>query len=509
MEEEIFDEEFNEDSFSYTEDSYIDEGSYPEEVDVQVEEKIISLEEDEIEVDKLKINVRELKQITPAQCFIDNKAMVTVFFQRVHDEDGKKSIISTPYLITSNREKINLNSNDLLKLGYYSDRNPNYENRWERESAEEFLGGKKNEHPLSSIIEMIKDCYSSNIYLADSRWKNVLSCWVIGTYFHRAFNTFPYIHLNGNMSAGKSKTLTLTMLLSFNGEMSVTSTPSYLTRSINDNNASCGIDEAEALGSKDENQVLLAIFNSGYKKGTSIGKSESSSKNSWTVKRFDPYSPKIFSGIKRLAPTLISRSIPITMIKTDNKEIINSEVNTESEVYQRIRNYLYFSMMEDFEPIIQIYKELEDDGIVGREFELWRPLLSIAKYIDNGMYVEMREFAIEIQEQKKEIMEEDTSALKLLESLLILTTEVNPKTDPFYTAQEIQDFLTDTRNVNSDSFSWMGQTKTHSRWIGDELRKAGVIKGSAIQKKVGGTNNRYFYLDEKIIEEKVKIHKHS
>ena len=262
--------------------------------------------------------------------------------------------------------------------------------------------------------------YSANTDFGNERWKDVMSCWIIGTYFHRMFSAYPYVHLNGNRESGKTKTMQLSMLLSFNGEMSVNSSSAYLIRVINDNNASCGIDESEKLGNTDDNQTLVAMYNAGYKKGVTVGKAEQTDKKNWAPKKFDPYSPKIFSGIKRLDPTLASRVIPITMLRSANKQIKNREINIEDPVFQEIRDELYLIMMSLFEKIKNVYQSIEENSLSGREWELWKPLLSMAKVISEELYTSLKYFALEIQEQKKESIEEDAPALKLLESLLAL-----------------------------------------------------------------------------------------
>ena len=488
--------------------------SYMRQMKTNEGEEFFEEDEEEMAAESEKIDAGSLKEITPAQCFIDNKAMTTIFLPRIYNDGTQKHLVKTAYLITSDKEKIKLESGELMRFGYHSLRIPNHENRWSVKSVKEFLQGKSETATMASILETIEGCYSAHTDFGDKRWNQVISLWVIGTYFHRAFSAYPYIHLNGNMASGKSKTMLLSMLLAFNGEMSVNSTASYLTRTINDNNSSCGMDESEKFGNKDDNHIILAVVNAGYKKGTYIGKSEPSVKNGWSVKRFDAYSPKMFSGIKRLASTLASRSIPITMVKTGNKEIKNSEVDIEHVGFQEIRDSLYLTMMENHESIICTYKELEDSDIVGREFELWRPLLAIAKSINDALYVEIKKFALEIQEQKKEMIEEDGSSLKFLESIFLMTTEAQ-KEDGFFTIKEIQDFLSgsiineheESINPNAEAFNWMRSGKSYGRWIGDELRKTGVINGVAVQKKVAGENRRGFYLNEKVIEAKLKIFK--
>ena len=392
-----------------------------------------------------------------------------------------------------------------MEYGYYSDRYPNYDDRWSLGSVMKFLSseeaivlGKEN------IFLDIKEQYEKLVDFGDSekRWADLLSCWVIGTYFHRMFNSFPYVHLNGHMDSGKSKTLLLTMQLAFNGEMNVNSTPSYITRTIHDNNSSCGIDEAEGLHGGEDAITLVAMYNAGYKKGSYIGKSEGTSKQGWKPKRFDSYSPKMFGSIKNLLPTLSSRVIPVIMTRTSNKEIKNRDVDIYDPTFQEIRDQLYLMMMMSHNEVFEVYKNIKDEEIVGREWELWKPILTIARWIKEDLYLTLRNLAILTQDQKRVALAEDSTTPKLLEIILGLFKE--GEDSKFFSNEEISKLVLDEyNNPYYEDFRWLADEKRRtiapSRWIGGELRKAGVVEGHAVQKKVDGRNVRGHYLDKQVI----------
>ena len=281
---------------------------------------------------KQTADASSLKEITPAQCFIDDKAIMTIEFSEVHETEKGRQYARVPYLIINDpaeqtRKKIRLSQNEIIGLGYFSERTPDIQNRWSNESVKAFLTQKEEKVPTEKIFESVKSLYKEFSDFGDDRVSSLLACWVLGTYFHRMFNAYPYIHLNGHLQTGKSKTINLTTSLSFNGESNVGSTASYLVRSVHENCSTIGIDEAENLGNDDDGRILIQVLNAGYKLGTTIGKSVPSGNNGWKTKRFDPYSPKILGGIKRLAPTLNSRSIPITMLRSTDDKIRNIEID--------------------------------------------------------------------------------------------------------------------------------------------------------------------------------------
>ncbi len=99
-------------------------------------------------------------------------------------------------------------------------------------------------------------------------------------------------------------------------------------------------------------------------------------------------------------------------------------------------------MMGHHGDIEKIYSQLEDKEIVGREWELWRPILSIALAIDGEegedseltLYQELRKLALEVGSEKKKQREEETSTPKLLLAFQELLRE---KEEGFYSTSEI------------------------------------------------------------------------
>jgi len=74
----------------------------------------------------------------------------------------------------------------------------------------------------------------------------IIATWIIGTYFHHQFESFPYLFLNAMKGSGKTRTLKLITNLAKNGEMILSPTEAVLFRT----NSTLGIDEFEGLTKK-------------------------------------------------------------------------------------------------------------------------------------------------------------------------------------------------------------------------------------------------------------------
>ncbi|MFX0200146.1 MAG: hypothetical protein ACFFCW_28835 [Candidatus Hodarchaeota archaeon] len=448
----------------------------------------------------------ELREITPGQDFIDGTAYVAV--PRITIVGAKP--VRTVEIITSRRERFPLMDETLLLRGLYTQRNPNPLPRWSWEAIDTFLTGKENpSHTLKCLFTLIQEQYRHYIDFLDRRVYSLISVWVIGTYFHRLFSAYPYIHLNGDPQTGKTKTLELTAHLAFNGELTFHSTPAYIVRAISDNHCTCCVDEAERLRpSKDEDrQLVISMYNSGYKRGAMAGKVESTNrKGKWETRRFEAYSPKLFASIKDLDPVLNTRCIPIVMVESADTEIKNRNLNSEDPIFQTIRDRLYGAMMLHHQTIKEIYHGLTDRDIQGREWELWRPLLSIALAIDGEeeedsdrmLYGELRGFALMVGDEKRRQREEETSSPKLL---LAFSERLGEKEEGFYSTQELAETLSE---YDEEYFGWMTEENTKvkvGRFLKREVHRLAI--GTYKNSRIEGKKIRGYHLRKKAIEDRL------
>ena len=389
--------------------------------------------------------MKEIRELTPGQDFQDGVAYTCFSVKRVTGNRISDKI----EIISSTRKHFELTDENLFDLGFYTERTPFIpKNRWSKESISSFLNS--NQSPdIKEVFESIKDQFEKYIDLPDKRYYSFFPMWIIGTYFHRLFSTYPYVHLNGRIATGKTKTLTLISLLAFNGELSFHSTPSYVTRAIHNNHSVLCVDEAENLKG---NSVLVSMLNAGYKKGVYTGKTEREN-GSFKPKLFEGYSPKTFASINGLMKSLSSRCIKIEMEKSKNIEIKNRELDMTSATFQKIRDNLYLLMMTKFMEIRNIYHTITDEEIQGRNWELWKPILTIAQMLDretDSVYSVIREMA----KDKMEIEQDETENQFILNMKNLIWKY--PSKHNFYPTEKIISFLKTEhlfRNINGKSLS--------------------------------------------------------
>lgn len=475
--------------------SYINWDGFPEKFDINDFYKSLSDKETLISELENRCVEKDFQKITPLQ-FFDKDFACTVVWQERFKENGK--LISEPFLITSEGEKIHLEESTLYKKMLSPDRIPNAHTEWSIKSVEKFL----RQHPTPSIketFELLKTTLREYMSFEEERFYDLVPLWIMGTFFHRGMTTYPYLSLTGNKKCGKSKLLSFIQATSFQGLLNVGATAASTIRLVHSNHITCCVDEAENLGrASDENvQALLGIYNSGYKYGAKVPKCGHLNK----VELFDSFSPKAFGGIAALNDTTASRCINLLMPPVKGREKFNREINSRDKHFLELRDSMYIHMLSDFNEILSTYRELESPSseLSGRDWEMWKPLLSLAQVIDSNLFSNIAALALKMTKQRKDSdfsAEDDIEFLKVISMLLEENTE--PKGHLFI--QDIKKALIETE---CDTFLELSAKYISNRWIGSWLKRLGVISKTSNQKKRNSFNLRYYEIDHTTVAKRL------
>jgi hypothetical protein len=348
----------------------------------------------------------------------------------------------SPAIITSNNELIDI-SDDLelrkLKINY-KDIPEELRLRWSLSKIKEFLDENEDKVNKKLIYEKIKSCYESNVYYAFDEWYAVDACWDIGTYFFNLFSSYPIYERRGLKRSGKSKAMMIGRNITFNAcdDLLINPSESSLFRETNDKRYTKYIDEAEKLFNFTkqgfESDGRIDIINSSYKKGSSVPRVEKIGNRFKTV-YYKTYSPTQIGSIKGLYGATEDRAIVhISTRIPDNDSRGETEIDDSLPIWQEIRNELYLLMFQNWKEIRDVYNELKKikiDNLKKRQFELWLPILTIAKFIDEEIYKKIVNFAIKVSKiksikdhiskssQEYRICEKVSKLLQISEEILI------------------------------------------------------------------------------------------
>jgi hypothetical protein len=181
------------------------------------------------------------------------------------------------------------------------------------------------------------------------------------------------------------------------------------------------------------------------------------------------------------------------MVRSANANLKNREITENNHLLSDIRDELYVTALDNFSIINAIYQGITDNKLVGRDWELWKPILTIAQLAEPSLklYEEIRDFAITSTEETRQTILDTFLAPKIIQALLEGFKDDDE--EEFFSFSDIELLLS---RYDTDSFSWLADKK-HRKHISTELRKAGVTKGQSVPKRVGDEVVKGYWISKK------------
>jgi hypothetical protein len=174
----------------------------------------------------------------------------------------------------------------------------------------QYILGKNQPVTPEEVFTEVNERFKFYIEWPEEVIHDFLTLWVIGTYFHPLFNSYPYVYVGGIKRSGKTKVLTVAAQMSFNSIFSGNMSTASLYRLIQNNRCSLFIDETEKLSNPERMQDFRNILLSGYKKGEKAYRIGKTAKDRLIPEAFEVYGPKMLANIGGLEDVLSDRCIP-------------------------------------------------------------------------------------------------------------------------------------------------------------------------------------------------------
>jgi hypothetical protein len=278
---------------------------------------------------------------------------------------------------------------------------------------------------LKEIYEQIISILKDYVDMSEENY-TIIALWIIGTYYHDSFLTYPYLFFNAMRGSAKTRTLRLIKHLAKNGDMLASLSEAVLFRTA----GTLCIDEFERIDSKEKN-ALRELLNTAYKKGGCVKrmkKKHTQEGDCQVVESFDTFRPICMANISGMEEVLGDRCISLILEKSNNakftKKVEDYEWNEKfakvfgetnsvvsvvkllPEMYRDWNKYInYITTLTtlttyntlttqttpnlDYKEIPQFPEEIEvffrklnETEIDGRNLELFFPLIIIAQEID-------------------------------------------------------------------------------------------------------------------------------
>ena len=307
------------------------------------------------------------------------------------DKEGKEKVKSGvfPYLFynkngkrtyTHPEEPISLNGKSIILEGRTFASQP-LPTLMSFETAHDFLNGKTVE--IKEVYPILKQRQAKFVNFDwDKRLYDLEACIAIATYFFDVFKAFPIIFFYGSPETGKGRGLKSIVFAGHKGMLYVSPTPATTFRTIDAFRPTLGIDEFTKIY-----EDLMVIIRAIYKKGLKVPRTEEvKGGGRLGLGLFETYCALILASTRELEPVTMTRTIKIVMKKAPDP---NPKKNDpEPYDFEDIREKLYLCRLTQANKVSETLEELNkiNLGIVGREWELWRPILTIAKMVSKEVF---------------------------------------------------------------------------------------------------------------------------
>lgn len=300
--------------------------------------------------------------------------------------------------------------------------------RWSEESIKEYVNGKSPQLKLIDVFDEVQTQFKLYIDLQHQAEYDLAVCWNVATYYLPLFSTFPILHPHGYKECGKSHLLTFNSLIAFNGMLDLPSTSSLFRQAETATPTLCIDDFEECFGKNAEKKEdFLRLLRIGYKRGGKV--SRINKDKGMSVEHFEVFLPIALANVRGMTDILASRAITLIMLKTTRSEINQHDYNLIEPIWSDLRDKLYVSTLQNWKQVRKAYADIENIGLYGRELELWRPLLAVAKCaLSDERYNALLAYAKESGEHKL-VDSTDNPEAKLLQVIAKLYGDAGEKAE--------------------------------------------------------------------------------
>ena len=408
-----------------------------------------------------------------------------------------KPILDTQVMTIKNNDAFILDENSITDKNIFPISMPDLPlpSRWENKDINLFL----SELNVVSVIgvrpaifnfdtyNIIKNGFDHFIEFSSPIHSVLLSVFIMMGYLLPIFNAVPFINLTGTRGGGKTKTIEFLYQLCFNAESTSNTSPSALFRIIENNCSTILLDESEKLTGLEKDPDIRLLLNACYRKGGQVTRSN---KDTHRTERFKVFADAVIAAQNDLEPTLLSRCISIVMIKTASDKGKLS-IDDKSYDWQNIRNRLYRFIFNGSEDVEKIYRNQDFGKLNCRKLDIWKPLLSIALYLDSGTD---KPYIYDTLKEMAENEEEEQNTLTYLEELTLnVLFEVVQVKDKYWSKH----ILSRIKTKASEEETLGLIEKVNSRTISSILRKFGF---QSLKKERTGEGIPYRISPEQVID---------
>jgi len=329
-----------------------------------------------------------------------------LMFSKLSEDKGSVIGVSNPNVVFGYHPKLHTKSPKGVSFTGYPGMIPEYTQKAILLVAKDVLENRLNPPTISEAYSIIKGYIDKYLSFVHPGQAKLLALWIMGTYMIQLFTWYPYIGLVGARDVGKSTTLNLLALTCYGGSPDVASERSKaeITRLASACHGLLIVDHFEAIISKEETRktyegiLEAAWFRDATRKLVD--------KETLEPESLDIYSSIAIAG-RYLTESVREKGIEITMIKDTNPELVRNSAKMADELDPIENQRMMIGVaLRNYKRVKEAYDNIPHIRELGaRPFNLFRPLLAMAKVIDEEtdgtLYKDIESYAKDyVREQK-------------------------------------------------------------------------------------------------------------
>jgi len=284
--------------------------------------------------------------------------------------------------------------------------------RWELRDIDNYLhSGDIIEIDPKILFEDMRKKYEHYCFYRSDEWYDVNVLWDLGTYFHQLFTHYPIKEERGLKGTAKSKTMDVSIQFSLNPtDKMINPSEATLFRLTEEIHPTKYIDEAERLFQRIRGELMpdsrVELINASYERNGKVPRQEKFGNKFKTV-WYSVYSPTRIGSINGMYGATEDRCITQIHTKNPDKDK-RGERDVESDdkdnSWKDIRNRIYRWSLGNWKEVETEYINFDiKTKLKKRDLQLWKPLLVLAKIIDEeNLLPKIIKFSEEISKRKKQ-----------------------------------------------------------------------------------------------------------
>src|SRR6266568_1446935 len=221
----------------------------------------------------------------------------------------------------------------------------------------------------------------------DKRLYDVVACYTIASYFYDQFNAFPILILRGAFRGGKTRLLLAITYTGHRGLPILDPSEASIFRTGEAWKPLLGIDEFYDV-SREIERILRAV----YKKGPRVARIDKTKAGVLHLGLFDFYSKIVIATPEAVPSNIADKGITIQMRRMPDPH--PAKRDPKSEDFEDFRSKAYIARLTWPPRIKEAASKLDEEelGLAGRDYEVWKPALTIAKLFGGKVWKNVFEY---------------------------------------------------------------------------------------------------------------------